>query len=329
MSTRTILGGPLDALAAVGGDVAALRALSPLPRDAQELFDKAVVKVGLERLTVAQDLLAAGLTFPVENPMSVMEIYWETQSKAGTAIRSMLPGTRDENQRVARSANRIPIYATLDQFQFHARVLAASRRVGAPLDTTGIEEATRRVNESIEDAVINGATDIQAAGNTVPGLLNAPNVNSYTFKDSELWTAAGHSGEDILEDVLGMIESLQEDNLRYGPYWMYVPTAVGIKLAQDYKSATSGTILERLQSIDTGGGNRLRIKVADRLPAGKVVMFEATSGVVQLVTGMEPTLVTWGDGPGWHSNFAVLSFTVPRVRDDFDGNSGIVVGYSS
>ena len=115
-----------------------MRAASPLPRDAQMLIDQAVIRTGLDRLSIVQDLLAEGLTYPLPNPLSVTEIYWESISKTGGAFRTMSPEARGEYQLPARTPYRIPVYLTMDDFSLNIRTLLMSRRVGAPLDTTRV-----------------------------------------------------------------------------------------------------------------------------------------------------------------------------------------------
>lgn len=305
----------------------ALRAAAPLPDEAQRVFDNTVVQVGLERLTVVADMLEAGMVYNLPNAMSVLELYHEKASKVGHAKRVMTPSARGENQLIDRSGVRTPIYITMDDFAFNIRLLLAAQRAGAPLDTAHTAQATRRVNEAIEDAAINGS-GIVVGGNATPGILNAPNVNTVAYSTNESWTAAGHDGADILADVFDMIEALQGDRM-YGPYNLYVNSAYGLKLEEDYKSATSGTIRERLESIDVGGGRKLRVRVADQLGTDRTFMMQMTNDVADIIVGQQPTVVSWQDGPGWERFFAVMAILVPRVRETYTNQSGIVTGYTS
>jgi uncharacterized linocin/CFP29 family protein len=303
--------------------IADLRALSPLPRNAQDIFDQAVIRVGLQRLAAAADIMAEGLTYSLDDPLSVLEVYWERANEVGHAIRTMSPDARNERQVQQRDGKTIPIYATIDDFSFGVRELRASERNGSPLDTAHVEQATRRVNEAIEDATINGA-GVTVGGNGTPGLLNAPNVNTVAYVDNEKWDATGHSGDDILTDVLGMVDQLQAAN-RFGPYNLLIPTLYGNKLNQDFKANGSLTIRQRLEELEVGGRN-LRIRVADQLPVNRTIMYQATSDIVDMIVGQEPTLVSWQDGPGWNFHFAVMAFMVPRVKDDYEDASGICTG---
>jgi uncharacterized linocin/CFP29 family protein len=299
---------------------------TPLPADAQKVIDTSVARVGLSRLTVVQDLMSAGLTYNLPNPLSVLEIQWDSISEAGGAQRTMTPSARGQNQLPGRSSQRLPVYLTTDDFFIGIRTLEASKRVGVPLDTSGIEMATRRVNEAIEDSVINGATleggaDLQVNGNKVPGLLNAPNANQYAI--TVPWTTA--TGDQILADVLNMIAMEQADK-KFGPYALYVNTTVGNALNKDFKAGSTGSILSRVQQISNGAGGTLTIKTADMLPANKVVLVQLTNDVIDLVVGQAPTAVPWTSPDGFTFYWLVMGIIIPRVRSDYNGASGICIG---
>ncbi len=300
-----------------------LRSLSPLEENAQKLVDQAVVEVGLERLTIFADVLAAGLTMPISDPLSVGEVQWEQISKAGGAQRTMNPSARGENQQQDRRPKRVPVDLTTDDFSIGIRTLRTAQRVGTPLDTSLVKEATRRVNEAFEDAIINGAA-LTVDGYSTPGLINAPNVNTYNYSSAEAWDNAGHDGEDILGDVLTAIGKLQADK-KFGPYNLYVGTAYGIKLMDDFKANGDLTIMQRLQQIQAGGRN-LVVRVADNLPKDTTLLVQMTSDVVDIIDGQRPTVIPWTSVDGFTLYWMVMGIMIPRVRDDYDGNSGIVVG---
>jgi hypothetical protein len=309
-----------------GLSFAELRAATPLEDRAQLLVDQAVVKVGLERLTFAADILSEGLIYNLPDPLSVMEVQWEQVSKQGGAQRTMNPGARGERGLAARRPKRVPVYLTTDDFSVNIRTLRASERVGAPLDTSGIEESTRRVNEGIEDAAINGATtvngsDLVVDGYSCPGLINAPNKNTQSITTG--WSSAV-AGTTILSETLAMIAKLQADK-KFGPYTLYVGTVIGNNLEADFKANGDLTIKQRLEMIQAGGRN-LRVRVADRMPAATVALVQMTSDVVDMVYGQAPTVVPWVSPDGFTLYWLVMGVMIPRVRDDYDGNSGVCIG---
>lgn len=297
--------------------VGALRALSPFEENAQRVIDQAVVRVGLNRLVIAQDLLAMNLTYPLTNPLSIMEVQWEQVSKTGGAQRTMTPSARGENQLPQRRPKRVPVYLTTDDFSVGIRTFQMGQRIGTPIDVSLVEEATRRVNEAIEDAVINGA-GLSVEGYSTPGLLTAPNANVQSMSVS--WTTA--TGAQVYADVSSMISKLQTDG-KYGPYGLYTGTAIGNGLDRDYQAGVQGqTIRKRLLEIPS----LVSIKTADQMPATNAVLVQLTTDVIDMITGLAPTVIPWTSIDGFTLYWMVMAIMIPRVRDDYDGNSGIVIG---
>lgn len=311
------------------------RTLAPLQDKAQVSIDKAVVEVGLQRLTLVADLMSAGLTYNLSDPLSIAQLEWSTQSKIGAAQRTMSPAARGENKLPIILPFRLPIYLTTDKFEIDIRTLKTSQRVGTPLDTSIVKQCTRAVNEAIEDAAINGATTLdgqllQDAGYTAPGLLNHPNVNT-TNITAAAWTTTP-VGSTVFNEVMAMINILQKDK-KFGPYRLYVGTQIGNTMDTDYNSGTSNpiTIRQRLLQIES----LQAVRVADLLPAGtgatpsignKVVLVQMTSDVVDIVMGQAPTVIPWTSLDGFMIHNLVMAIMIPRVRSDADGNSGICVG---
>jgi len=303
------------------------RALAPMSDKAQVLLDRAVVEVGLQRLTVAADIMAAGLTYNLSDPLSVAQLEWNTQNKIGAAQRTMNPQSRGENKLPIVSPNRLPIYLTTDEFEIDIRTLKTSQRVGMPLDTAIVKQCVRAVNEAIEDATINGATtldgqDLKVAGYSAYGLLNAPNANTQALTLAS-WDATP-VGSTIFSEVQTMIGKLQADK-KYGPYRLYVPTDIGLAFDNDYNATNNAqglTIRQRLLQME----NLQAVKTADMLPATKVVLVQMTSDVVDMVIGQPPTIIPWTSLDGFSIHNLVMAIMIPRVRSDYDGNSGICVG---
>lgn len=313
-----------------------LRALSPLSDKAQVMVDRAVVEVGLERLQFAADLMAAGLTYNLPDPLSVTQLEWDQESKVGGAIRVMSPSTRQENQLTDRKHNRLPIYLTMEGFSLDIRTLKMSERVGQPLDTSLIKQATRRVNEAIEDAAINGATtadgqNLVVSGYNAPGLVNAPNLGSAnTTTDWSLTGTIGTDGPARITDIMSGISALQAAK-KFGPYNLYIGTKAGNAINQDYKANTLGTIRQRLEDIDAGG-TKITVRVADRMPDPTVsgnaqfALVQMTDDVVQMVNGQPPTVIPWTSLDGFTLHWVIMAIMVQRIRSDYDGNSGIYIG---
>lgn len=311
--------------AMINADGGNFRALAPLPDRSQVVLDNAVVKVGMERLTVARDIMAAGLVYNLADPLSITQLAWNSTNRVGAAQRTMSPSARGENKLPATLENRLPIYLTTDQFSLDIRTLRMSQRVGLPLDTTLIEACTRSVNAAIEDSVINGATtvdgqDLQAAGYKAYGLVNAPNAATQALT-AAAWDATPVAAT-IYAEVKAMMTKLRA-NKKYGPYKLYVNTEVGANLDDDYVTAApQNTIKERLLKLE----GLTSIATADLMPAAKVVLVQMTSDVVDIVVGQQPTVIPYTSLDGFTFHNLVMAIMVPRVRSDYDGKSGICVG---
>lgn len=301
-----------------------LRALSPLPIDAQRLIDKKVIEVGMDRLVIARDIIEAGLTFPLSDPLGTMFVYQERIGRAGSARRMMLPNARGENQNVARDGVYTPVYFTVDDFDMNIRTLRASMRAGAPLDTTNAANAIRNVNESIEDATIYGA-GFNVDGFTAYGLLTAPSASSVAYVGNEAWDAVGHTGEEILTDIMAMVDKMQLNRM-WGPYNLYIPTTYGNKLNADFKTNGDKSILTRINELSYGD-RPIRIRVADQLPANRTALVQMTDNVVDMIAGQEPTILSWESPNGMHRFFLAIACMIPRFKDTIEGQSGVVLGY--
>ncbi len=305
------------------------RTAAPLMEKAQVLIDKAVVEVGLARLSLASYIMKKpGLQFNLTDPLSITQLEWYTRNRTGAAQRTMNPESRTENKLPVMLPYRLPIYLTLDGFQLDIRTLKMSERVGMPLDVTEAGACTRSCNESIEDATINGATTLDGqaladAGYTAPGILNATNANTQALTIAA-WTAATVVGATIFAETELMIGKEQAD-FKYGPYVMVVGTAIGNVLDSDYNATNNAqglTIRERLLKIPSLDD----IIVADFMPATKVVLMQMTPDVIQMVVGQPPTVIPWTSLSGFVFHNLVMAIMIPWVKSDASGNSGICVG---
>jgi hypothetical protein len=320
---------------AIERELGQFRTLAPLPDKAQVSIDKAVVEVGLQRLTLVADLMAAGLTYNLTDPLSIAQLEWNTQSKIGAAQRTMSPSARGEAKLPIITPNRLPIYLTTDKFEIDIRTLKTSQRAGTPLDVSVVKQCTRAVNEAIEDAAINGATTLDGqalkdAGYSAPGILNATGVNTQNLT-AAAWTTTP-VGSTVFNEVMLMIGKLQAAK-KFGPYRLYVGTQIGNTMDTDYNSGTSNpiTIRQRLLQIES----LQAVRVADMLTSGngatpsignKVVLVQMTSDVIDVVVGQPPTVIPWTSLDGFMIHNLVMAIMIPRVRSDADGNSGICVG---
>jgi len=295
-----------------------------LRRDEWKRLDEALLTASRYRLGGVDDLIANGLTYNLGNAMGTTVLEWHDVSDGMSAALTMDGVTRGVADRPKFQTNYLPIPILHVDYEINARVLAASRSLGNPLDTTMAEMAVRRIKEYQENMLF---TDIDYAYGTVDdrsrnkiySYVNHPDINTVTLGTN--WDASAKTAAGILNDVLNMIKAAVAD-YHYGPYMLYIPTEYGIVLYDDYDTTTPGTtIKDRILKIDVIKG----IKVIDTLADNTVILVQMTPDVVRLVQGFGLQNVEWQTEGNWITKFKVVTIQVPQIRSDQNGRSGIVV----
>lgn len=301
----------------VDGQVHPIANASTLRKDEWKRMDDAILRTSRDRLTVVADLLAAGLTYPLENSLATTVLEYENISDMEAAQVSMDARTRGDEDRPEYDIVYLPIPIVFKDFSINIRTLEASRRVGRPLDTTMAEEAGRKVNEAIEAMTVVGTKGPTFGSGTVKGILNGPSINTGSM--DVYWNGSAATGATMLGDVLNMIMAAHSKK-HYGPYNLYIPTNYGVVVEDDYKANSDRTIKERIEAITSIN----RVRISDYMTAANIALVQMTSDVIRMVTGMVATTVQWDTDGGMTLNFKVMAIMVPQVRADQAGNSGIV-----
>jgi uncharacterized linocin/CFP29 family protein len=293
-----------------------LRTNETLRKDEWIAMDETLVEVGRQRLIGVGDLMSRGLRYGLNNAMGTTRLEWERVSDMTPASVDMSGLTESENDRVEFDLVGMPIPIIHKDFHINARALAASRNRGESLDTTQVAIAGRLVSEKIEDLLFNGGFSAGTTQGQIYGYTNAPNRN--TGSVTATWVTT--SGANILADILEMI-GLANDDRMYGPFMIYVSNGAFINLMNDFKAEGSDTIFARLKQIP----QILDIKPSDNLTGTTVVMVQMTRDVVDMVDGIQPTVIQWETKGGMQLNFKVMAILVPRVKPgSFETQSGIV-----
>jgi hypothetical protein len=313
--------------------IAKMRSFSPLPRDAQEIVDGEILKVGRSGLVLASDLLDSNLTRAIPNWLSFTVFTAQRASEAGRAKIGMTPNTRGEVSAPDLAEWSTPVAVIWEDWEFDARTLATAARNGYAIDTTMAEQATRNVNEKIEQITIHGALD-GASGATgasqlfyglpIYGVLSAPNAAPYAYESNLAWDDPTKTGADILTDITNMIALADAVNYQ-GPYTLYIPRSYGFKLSLDYTSGYPATILSRLLQIP----GLEAIKVVPALPANRTILMQKTTNVFDFLVGMLPTNFSWATNPNMpYSGVSsmVAAVVIPRPKYDYNESTGIVLG---
>jgi len=295
-----------------------------LRRDEWKALDEALQMVKRERLGGVEDLISKGLTYNLGNAMGSTILEWHDVSEAMEAELTMDALSRGKGDRVTFQHNYLPIPIIHVDYEINARVLAASRNMGNPLDTTSAERAARRVMEKLESMLFTdttysfGAVDSRSR-NTIYSYINHPDRNLVAIGTN--WDdIAANVGATIVAQVLSFKQTSIDDR-HYGPWQLYIPTNYETILDQDYDATTPGTtIRERILKI----AGISSIKVVDTLPEDNIIFVQMTSDVVRLVRGLGLQNIQWKEEGNMVTKYKVLTIQVPQIRSDMNGRSGIV-----
>jgi len=293
-----------------------------LRRDEWKQLDQAIMDTAKFRLGGIDDLVAKGLVYNLGNAMGTTVLEWHDVSDGMEAVMSMDAVTRGNGDRPVFQHNYLPIPIVHVDYEIGARVLAASRSLGNPLDTTSVELATRKVKEYLESMLFTdtdyafGELDSRSK-NKIYSYLNHPDRNEVSLTTA--WDDSSITGALIVADVLAMKQASIEA-YHYGPWMLYIPTGYETVLDEDYSTAKgSNTIRERVMKI----AGIQDIKVIDTLTADNVLLVQMTPDVVRLIKGMPIQNVEWGVEGNMITKYKVMTIQVPQIRSDQNLRSGV------
>lgn len=296
-----------------------------LRRDEWKTLDEAILGISEYRLGGVQDLVDMNLVYNLGNGMGTTVFEWHDVSDALEAVATMDGVNRGNNDRPVYQTNYLPLPIIHADYEINTRVLASSRSLGNPIDTTMAERAARKVNELLENMLFTNTTYAWGTAddrsrNSIYSYINHPDRNLVTLSTYGNWDASATTGADIVNSVLAMKQASIND-YHYGPWKLYIPTAYETVLDSDYDTTTPGTtIRERIMKI----GGITGLKVIDTLPANNVLLVQMTSDVVRLVRGMGLQNVEWSTEGKFLNNYKVMTIQVPQIRSDQNSRSGIV-----
>src|SRR5690606_11808642 len=154
-------------------------------------------------------------------------------------------------------------------------------------------------------------------GSSIAGLTTEPNRHVGAVAAS--WESASTTGTSKVDDVIAMIDNAISDNM-YGPYGLFVTQKACTMLADDYKAESDITQLNRLLQIP---GIEFVLPSKDLAP-DNIILVQLTRDVIEIVNGMQPTLVQWESHGGMQFTFKFMAIMLPRVRSTQTDQSGIV-----
>lgn len=288
-----------------------------LRKDEWEMIDERVNRVLRERLTVADDLRARGLT--TDTSIGTILRVTERLNDMSDADISFDGDTDPERDRTTYEQETIPVPVISKDFDINWRQLEASRMRGEPLDTTAAEVAARKVRDKLQDLITNGLSTGGPGGNSIPGLTTATNKLDATLTYN--WDT---NSAQIIDEVREMLEQMYSANL-FGPFVLYVPKNYWAIIQDDYSTQKGDrTFMERIEAFE----DITAVRPNDALADDKVVMVQLTRDVIDLTEAQPVTTVQWEKNP-FVTHFRVLFVGGPHIKsiEDSGGTTrnGIVL----
>ncbi|MCP4566489.1 MAG: bacteriocin family protein [FCB group bacterium] len=288
-----------------------------LTYDAWKSIDNIVIQAAQERLRVVSDLESRGLVYNIQNALGTPVLISQTASDISDADLSMDARRSTAADRQEFDTTTLPLPIAHKDFHFNIREINAVNNGGLPIDSGMIELAGRKVAETVEKLVLGVYGTYQFGGGNVYGLANHTDNNT-----KNMTTPTGSNGETTITEILDMITKAQADN-HYGPFVIYAAPSWAPFLDSDYSTSKGdGTLLERIKKISSVQD----VIIADHMTTKTMLLVQTTSNVVQVVNGIDFMTVQWDTLGGMQKNFKVMALKVPRVRSEFGGKSGIVLG---
>lgn len=297
-----------------GFNVNALRTQEVLRKEEWINFDQVIIEVARKRLIAVGDLVTRGLVFPVSNALGTTKVEWEKASDLTDATISMGGITEAQNDRQTFELVSVPLPIIHKDFRINIRALESSRNLGMSLDTSQAALASRIVSEKIESLLFNGS-NVAGTSNKIFGYTTHPDRITGSLSGS--WATA--TGTDIIADTLNMIEAAAAKNM-YGPFVLYTSVAANINLGNDFKAESDRDIMERLKAVPGVEA----VQPSSDIASSEVVMVQMTSDVVDMIEGIQPTMIHWETHGGMMLNFKVMAVMVPRIKSDKEGQSGVI-----
>jgi hypothetical protein len=297
-----------------------------LLRDEWKVIDSAIGVARQKRMNFVNWLISKGCVIDIPNGLGVTQYEWQNIGSLDGADISMDGLKQGDTDRVEYTSATMPLPIITKNWRLTLRYLEESRRKGMPMDTYFMSETARVVTQYVEKMAVTGVGSVKFGGDTLYGLLDSPNVEAVTSGNSVFtvaWDDATATGSGILADVRAMAQELN-DNLRYGPFAMWLPQKYQLALAKDYSTEYPKTIAQRI--LETGIVSEIQYSDYFTQDGGKdrVVMLEAAKETIAIVRGMEFRDFEWQSLGGWAMDHKIAGIYAPLIRADAAGQYGIV-----
>lgn len=295
-----------------------VNAVTSLRPDEWKQLDQAILDVQKEQLSGYDYIIGKGLTRPLNNPMGTTVLEWHSISDSQSVTQSMDGVTRGEGDAVQYKDNFVPIPILHVDYEINFRKLQLSRNMGEGVETEEASNAGRRIMEKREDLLFGSESVYTYGGGSIYSFFTFPHRNQVTL--TKAWDDTTKTPAEIIADVKNMRNA---NRAKYftGAQTLFIPDDWADVLDNDYDVSGQSlmTIRERIlkfRNIDD-------IVAVPRMKADNACLVQLTRNVVDIVTGLGVQNVKWDTEGGMVSKHKVMDITVPRLKADFYGKTGI------
>jgi len=295
-----------------------------IPLDAWRRIDSRVQTIARTRLQVFNRLAAASQT-----PVDIADLvnYYPQVSDSGDVTVTM-DGRNDgkADQAITKFVGTpVPLFTNATRFGW--RQMAVLRKGGGQIDTASFANAQRKIADKMEDMALNGLSSVNVGGDTIYGLRNFPQRNTFIHG----FTLATATGAQWVTAMKQAIAAAMGDN-QYGRITLFINqgdyTAADTTDYVNGSNVTQGTILQRLMTIG---------QIKEIVPAASVPVNEIL-GVVDLEAGEWGSILTAMPltsrpktrlEPEDDYVFGNIAAAAPQFRSDYIGQSPFLHGTSA
>lgn len=292
-----------------------------IPLDAWRRIDSRAQQLARSRLVLFNRLAAAS-----NIPVSIADLvnYYPQVSDSGDVLVSMDGRNAAKADQAITKYVGTPVPILTSNTRMGWRQMEVLRKGGGGLDVTSIANNQRRLAEKLEDMVLNGLSSIVVGTDTIYGLRNLPQRNTFTHG----FTLASATGANWLAVFKAVIAQALGDN-QYGRISVFVNQGdYTYADTTDYAANYPGTILQRMQAI----GQIQEIVPVPGIPVNEVIAIVDLDGgewggilTAMPMTTRPKTRVE----PEDDYVFGVIAAAAPQFRSDYNGQSAFVHGTQS
>lgn len=288
----------------------------------EELTDT-VVESRRQSLGLVGQLQGAGLATDAD--VAELVTKWQTVDNISEEAEvSVEYGHRSDEEGQSFGLDGAPLPLFQKYWRIDRRFLEHSRRgPGGPIDTRMAAQVTRAVDNTIEDAFLNG-WNRPVDGYQMHGFLNHPDTNSVTGSS---WHDDTNDAENVRSDLLDSIEALENDEYDEGGYHLGISRSEGQRLRRllaDFGSGNPGNtnMLQRIQ--EEFSDEIADVFVTKNIPDGEAVLYQPTQDVVQMGMAEDIQPVEWESPDGSTVHIKVIGAMNLQLTSTADGQMGVV-----